>query len=285
MPFPIRVLEQQHQGPAAARNLGLANAKGPLVLFLDDDVVPSPRLVAEHARAHGSAENRVVIGTMLEPPGHLQPWVRWESRTVAQQYREMLAGEWAPTPWQFYTGNASVRLEHLRRAGGFDTNYRRAEDVELGLRLARLGLEFIFNVDAAATHIATRSFQSWLDAAYQYGRNDILFGKGEERAAREFRKRHPVTRGLVLWGLRHRTAVRSVWPLAEAAILSMDALGLGALTSRLCSAVFNLRYWLGVADELGSATAALSLAQMASLPGLLSRARSALPIGLRSGRH
>jgi len=284
LPFPVRVLEQANQGPASARNLGVASASNPFVLFLDDDVVPSRRLVAEHARAHDGRADRVVLGPLLEPPARLQPWVRWECRTLAEQYRAMRAGEWAPTPWQLYTGNASLLVEHVRRAGGFDATYRRAEDVELGFRLERLGCEFVFNPAAEGLHYAERSYASWIDSAHQYGRNDILFGKGEERAAGQFRYRHPLTRALARWGVRHRTTGAALPALTRAAIEAADRLRLEGLSHQLCSAVFNLQYWLGVSDELGSAEAALRLAEMGSPPGLLSRARSALPIGVR-GRH
>ena len=78
----------------------------------------------------------------------------------------------------------------------------RAEDVELVFRLERLGCEFVFNPAAAGLHYATRSYRSWIGAGYQYGRNDIVFGKGEERAAGQFRYRHPLTRALVHWAVR-----------------------------------------------------------------------------------
>jgi GT2 family glycosyltransferase len=284
MPFPTRVLEQANQGPAGARNLGVAHARRPFVLFLDDDVVPSPRLVAEHARAHAGRRDRVVLGPLLEPPARLQPWVRWEARTLAEQYRAMQAGEWAPTPWQLYTGNASLLVEHVRRAGGFDATYRRAEDVELGFRLERLGCEFVFNPAAEGLHYAERSYRSWIDSGYQYGRNDILFGKGEERSAGQFRYRHPLTRALVRFGVRHRAAGDRIPRAARTAIQAADRVRLEGLSHQLCGAVFNLAYWLGVSDELGSASAAMRLAEMGSPPGLLSRARSALPIGVRDRR-
>jgi GT2 family glycosyltransferase len=285
MPFSVTALEQPHQGPAVARNLGVARASGALVLFVDDDVVPEPHLVAEHVRAHDDRPKRVVIGPLLEPAGEpLQPWVRWEARTLAAQYEAMSAGRWAPTPWQFYTGNASVGLEHLRAAGGFDHRYRRAEDVHLAFRLQDLGCEFFFNPAAAGRHIASRSYSSWLDAAYQYGRNDILFGKGEERAATEFRFRHPMTRALVRWGLRRRTLAGRLSTLTEVAIRSADYLRLSEVEHQLCSAIFNLQYWFGVSDQLGSAQAALALAELGAPGGLLSRVRSSLPIGARGGR-
>jgi GT2 family glycosyltransferase len=285
MPFPTKVLETANQGAAAARNLGVASASRPYVLFLDDDVVPCRQLVIEHARAHGTCEHRVVIGTMLEPPVRLQPWVRWESRTLAEQYRAMQAGEFAPTPWQLYTGNASVKIEHFRRAGGFDPTWQRAEDVELGFRLRELGCEFVFNAAAEGLHFATRSYRSWLDGAREYGRNDIRFGMAQERVVREFRHRHPLTRALIHWGLRHRKMAMQLPALTRPAIMLADGLRLERLTEQLCGAVFNLTYWLGVADEVGSARTSLDLADLGSPPGLLTRLRSTLPIGSRHGQQ
>ena len=132
---------------------------------------------------------------------------------------------------------------------------------------------------------AERIKDPWIDSARQYGRNDVRLGKAEERAAGEFRNRHPMTRALVLWGLDHPELAEKVPEIARRLVRIAHAGRLRPLSSQICGAVFNLAYWLGVADQLGSAKAALALAKSGSPPGLLSRARSGLPIGARSARQ
>src|SRR5687768_13143566 len=42
VPLPVVACRQPNSGPASARNRGFETASGELILFLDDDVVPSP---------------------------------------------------------------------------------------------------------------------------------------------------------------------------------------------------------------------------------------------------
>ena len=132
-------LKQANQGPAAARNAGVRKAVGEFIVFIDDDVVPEPELLEEHARSHQqAARDVVVLGPLLTPDCfEMAPWVRWEQEMLMKQYKAMLRGDWPATARQFYTGNASLRRSHILAAGGFDENFRRAEDVELAYRLQR----------------------------------------------------------------------------------------------------------------------------------------------------
>jgi glycosyltransferase involved in cell wall biosynthesis len=288
--FKLSLLEQHNQGPGAARNLGLEHAAWPLVLFLDDDVVPTARLVAEHASVHGDRRDLVVMGSMLGDDRERTPWLRWESVTLAYQYDAMDAGLFRPGPWQFYTGNASLLREHVARAGGFDPRYRRAEDIELGFRLERLGLTFAFHRDAEGRHLSRRSYAAWLDVARQYGRNDVLFGKVTERVISQTRKRHPYTRRLIHWGIGHRRLRNAVATTAKLAALASSAAGLSVASLAACSAVFNLQYWLGVEEALGTAETRhlLSLVEADEEPepepaGRESRQGGSHPIGLNDG--
>ncbi len=262
MPYTMRVLDQPHGGPARARNLGVQEARGWGVVFLDDDVVPYPDLLERHAAALGRPEDTtVVVGPMLPPDGWRRPaWIRWEEAMLDKQYRAMLAGAYSCTPRQFYTGNASLPRALFLTAGGFDPRFLRAEDVELAFRLADHGARFVFEPRARVDHYARRSYAAWCRTPRQYGRYDVLMAREKEQptlenAAREYHGRHVLTRALL------RACVGRAW-LGAAAVhglgglaRALDAAGARRAARFALSGSFNLLYWQGVCDELGGRSA------------------------------
>jgi GT2 family glycosyltransferase len=266
--YRLRVLEQTpNQGPAAARNRGVHEAAAPLILFIDDDVVPEPTLIAEHLRLHAQDERAVVIGTLLAPPGfRLNPWTRWEEAILRKQYADMAAGKWAPTARQFYTGNASVRREHILAAGGFNAQFRRAEDVELAYRFRDQHLRFYFNQDATGWHHALRSLRSWLTISTAYGQADVaMYRSGRlmtlQSMAREFHGRQPLLKRLARFCVGRPGRVRLAVGVLLALARLLDWLRQRRLSNAAYSAIFNLRYWQSVSDELGGAAAFWALVQ------------------------
>ena len=207
--------------------------------------------------AHGEARDLVVVGPLLPPSGHGSPWVRFEGRTLEDQYRAMENGSWAMTYRQFYTGNASVRRDRVLEAGGFDETFRRAEDVELAYRLHLRGARFHFAREAEVDHLAHRSYRSWLDIGYRYGRADVRMGRDQgrdgllENAGVEFHYRHPITRHLVMLSLAVPASGRAVEVAARPLAVQLTLLGLGTAADRVLAGAFNLAYWRGVTDELG----------------------------------
>jgi glycosyltransferase involved in cell wall biosynthesis len=257
----VRCFSQANKGPAAARNFGVEKAKGEFVVFIDDDVVAQPPLLAEHMRAHRQEGREVVVfGPLLSPKDfEMVPWVRWEQEMLMKQYRALLAGLWQPSPRQFYTGNASVRRSHILAAGGFDESFRRAEDVELAYRLAKRGLDFVFNMEAVGMHFAERSFSAWLETARTYGRNDVIFARDRNQKwllsalESEFRQRHVLIQSLVCF-CRGRPRLTSV--AGRALTLAADgatAVGASKIEKHAYSALFNLQYYSGIYEEMGDA--------------------------------
>lgn len=258
-PYQLVPIQQANQGPAAARNRGIAQAKGEIILFIDDDVIPEPQLVAEHARLFAEqGDGIVVLGPMLTPPDAvLSPWVAWEQDMLAKQYEAMNAGQWTPTGRQFYTGNSSIFRYHLLEKGGFDPEFKRAEDVELAYRLEKLGLRFCFNPQAAGYHYAQRSFDSWMAIAYAYGVNDVIFhqNKGQNwllpTIKNEFFQRNIFIRILSNLCVDHPGRVKLMTSLLKPVAFSSYRLNLKKITRMALSGIYNLHYYQGISFQLG----------------------------------
>jgi GT2 family glycosyltransferase len=261
VPYTLRLFEQTNAGPAVARNLGVREARAPLVLFLDDDVAPDPALVAEHLRQHAAEPGGVVIGPLLPPSdARLLPWIQWEEEMLLKQYRAMREGRWQPSPRQFYTGNASVARAAVLEAGGFNPAFTRAEDVELAHRLRDRGLRFTFAPQARGWHYAHRSFASWLRIPEAYGRNDVIMGRDQGRAqilrqlGTEFHYRRVWLRTLIrLCVGRPRLTALLARLFATLAWLASRLPGRWGyrLAGACYSVIFNLRYYHSASEQLG----------------------------------
>lgn len=256
-PFALRAVSQEHAGPAAARNLGVATANGALIVFFDDDVVPATDAIERHVAAHHAAPDAVVIGPMLPPAGWRRPaWIRWEEEKLLAQYDAMRRGDYPCTPRQLFTANASMPRSRFLESGGFDVAFARAEDVELGYRLETLGLIFVFDPTARVWHFPARSFASWRAVPRRYGQADVAMyrNKGHralQHALEEFHGRHVLNRWLARACVGRPIPMRLVTTALPAVVIAFDAAGAGRAAGPLLSALFNLLYWQGLSDSLG----------------------------------
>ncbi len=260
-PYSLQVICQPNGGPALARNNGIENARGEVVVFLDDDVEPSPEFLAVHAAHHSHQSDAVVIAPMLPDPALLwrEPaWIAWEHAMLEKQYAAWRSGAWAGCgPNNFYSGNASVRRTHLLAVGGFDEQFPRQEDVELAGRLEKqCGVRFVYEPDAPGTHRPQRRFASWLAVPLAYGKLDVVRARrGDipwEVVRSGYHSRNKATRLLARAALSAPLLGRLLrgvlLPAATAAYRLRRA---GAAFAAL-SVIYNLRYLEGAQAELGS---------------------------------
>ncbi len=155
-PFSVRYLRQEKKGPAAARNYGIREARSKLLLFTDSDIIPQPALVEEHLKWHNmnTQLTAAVLGYVTwSPEVDPTPFMRWYGECAIFAYR-LLRGKRETDFRFFYTCNLSLKTEYLRTCGQFDEDFKSAayEDLELGYRLGKKGLQLLYNPRALGYH-------------------------------------------------------------------------------------------------------------------------------------
>ena len=116
----VLVIRQKNQGPAAARNTGLASVEAPYVALHDaDDLLPPNKLRIQIGYLEAHPEVACVLGRQewIDPP----PWLP----------RDALYGDLGGIPLP----SAVFRTDAIRELGGFDPSFRTGEDVDLLMRL------------------------------------------------------------------------------------------------------------------------------------------------------
>lgn len=162
-PVEVKYLTQSKSGAAAARNRGIRQAEGEFILFTDDDIIPAPKLVAEHLAFHEEFADLSlgVLGNIKwDPEVHPTPFMKWMGGDGALvSLSRFSRGEQVDFA-HFYTGNVSVRKAFLMANGLFDESFRTYgyEDTELGFRLTRRGLNLRYNPAAVGLHHKRLSF-------------------------------------------------------------------------------------------------------------------------------
>jgi len=188
--FPLRVVEQENQGRAAAVNAGAAVAAGEILLILDDDMSADPALLAEHDRSHRDGAEVVMGDLPLDPasPPNLLSWgVGWWAQNRCERLSEPGA-EIGIT--DLLTGQISISRAAFDSVGGFDVGFTRdglfgGEDLDLGYRLLKAGYEIRFNPSAISYQYYDVDPLAYLDRAYETGRSDWeLVAKHPELSAR-----------------------------------------------------------------------------------------------------
>lgn len=170
----VRCLVQEHQGPAAARNLGVQEAQGDTIIFIDSDLVVTESFLSCHAQALREGEEQLgsdrlfTYGAVINTCNFDEP--------TAEPYKltDFSAA-------YFATGNVAIARHWLEKAGLFDTQFQLYgwEDLELGVRLKNLGLKLIKCPQAVGYHwhpaFSLEQIPRMIDQEIQRGRMGVLF--------------------------------------------------------------------------------------------------------------
>ncbi|NLN18522.1 MAG: glycosyltransferase family 2 protein [Firmicutes bacterium] len=178
-PYRLRYFRMsERSGPAAARNRGITEAQGDLIVFIDSDLAPAPELLEAHLKVHESEDDVIGHGPVIHTTDLDNPTAaRMKLTDISRAF--------------FATGNVSIRREHLFKAGLFDEEFREYgwEDLELGRRLRRLKLRAVKVPEAKGYHykasLRLSQLPGHIERERQRARTAVIYyRKHPERAVR-----------------------------------------------------------------------------------------------------
>ncbi|NEO33129.1 MAG: glycosyltransferase [Symploca sp. SIO3C6] len=170
----LRSLSQIHQGPAAARNLGVNEAKGDTIIFIDSDLVVTKNFLQAHANALVKGQQQLKSNRLFT--------YGWVINTC--NFDQPTSEPYKLTDFSaayFATGNVAIPRQWLEMAGLFDTRFQLYgwEDLELGVRLKQLGLKLFKCPQAVGYHwhppFSLEQIPRMIDREIQRGRMGVLF--------------------------------------------------------------------------------------------------------------
>lgn len=172
----VRHIHQANKGIAVTRNVGVREAGGTIIIFVDSDVVVTPTFVAEHLNAHRLAGEHWIIcqGSPILTCNFDDP--------TTEPFNPLTDASRA----EFDTCNVSVHRQAIIDAGCFDEDFSQYgwEDLELGIRLKKLGLKVVRRPQAVGYHYHPPFHLDMLPAMVE---KEIARGRG----AVLFYRKHP----------------------------------------------------------------------------------------------
>lgn len=155
---PVRILRCQ-PGVVAARNLGAAEARHEVLVFLDDDVrIDDPAFLDWHLENYVDPAVDAVCGQELSgpefaagPPDNSQFASLYEE---AEFFDRHSSGKRRVA--HLSTCNCSVRKSAFLRVGGFDpafTGNSYGDDTDLAMRMAQAGMRIYFDPKPSVRHL------------------------------------------------------------------------------------------------------------------------------------
>lgn len=164
----LRVIRQDHAGPAAARNAGAHAARGRYLAFTDDDCRPEPEWL-ERLLHHFAMRPEALLGGGLRTTAGSDRYARATQAIMDFVYDDQERRNGLRV---FSTSNLALPASGFKGLGGFSSTFKRAagEDYDLCARWYASGGEIAYAPDAVVAHDHALTLGAYWLQHFTYGR-------------------------------------------------------------------------------------------------------------------
>ncbi|HEV2914796.1 MAG TPA: glycosyltransferase [Pyrinomonadaceae bacterium] len=167
----IKLLTQQHAGPAAARNRGAASARGDCFAFTDDDCVPERDWLRALSAPLSLMPERLVGGRTVN--ALVQNIYSAASQSIIDVVYEHFNRN--GDALFFASNNLAVPAAGFRAIGGFDETFLTSEDRDLCDRWLHHGYKMEYAPEALVYHAHPLGLRTLWRQHFGYGRGAFRF--------------------------------------------------------------------------------------------------------------
>ncbi|WP_339294989.1 glycosyltransferase [Paenibacillus sp. FSL W7-1279] len=156
--LPVKVLKNQHGGAAKARNNAYQHATGDIIIFTGDDIFPEPNFINEHYESFlKNGSKTAMLGRIEWREGiQMNHLMKHITDIGCEQFGFVGMKPFEYVDFRhFYTSNISIARKELQELDClFDQRFEKYgfEDIELGYRLYKRGVQILYNPNCLAYH-------------------------------------------------------------------------------------------------------------------------------------